>query len=285
MYEVERLLRTSNELGEGPLWNPVEKKLYWIDIPVGHTHRITPGASSYETFVIDQMVGCLALRAKGGFLTALQHGIYLWNPDTNSLEQLIDPEADKPHSRFNGGKVDRAGRFWAGTTGDNGNSALYRYDADGSIHVMQTGVTCSNGLGWSPDNRTMYYNDSQVGTMWVYDFDFASGDIANRRVFYKSDKGEPDGLTVDREGCIWTAVWGGWCVLRFDPDGKIMTRIEMPVERPTCPIFGGENLDELYVTSAIADLTPQKRLAQPHAGDLFRISAGVKGFPEPLFAG
>lgn len=286
MVEVEHLLTTCNDLGEGPLWSPEEKKLYWVDILAGHIHRVTPGAASYETFVMGQPVGCVAFREKGGFIVALKDGIYLWNPETSAVPFLSNPETHKPHTRFNDGKVDRAGRFWTGTIDGQGDAALYRCDADGSIAVMQTGVTCSNGLGWSPDNRVMYYNDSQIGTIWAYDYDFVSGNIANRRVFYKSENGgEPDGLTIDSEGCLWTAVWGDWCVLRFDPDGRLMTRIQMPVQRPTCPTFGGDHLDELYVTSARIGLAAEQHRAQPQAGDLFRIHVGVKGLPEPKFAG
>ncbi len=286
MYEVEHLLRTGNELGEGPLWNPADKKLWWVDIFPGHVNVLKPGESSYLTHVVSQPIGCIAFREKGGFIVSLKDGIYFWDPATGKTELAVRPEPQFPQGRFNDGKVDRGGRFWTGSLDTGGQSGLYRYDPDGSLHTMLTGVTCSNGLGWSPDNKIMYYNDSQISTIWAFDFDFATGDIANQRVFYKAtDGGEPDGLTIDSEGCLWTAVWDGWCVLRFDPAGKLMTKIALPVQRPTCPTFGGDNLDELYVTSAYLDLSGEQRKPQPLAGDLFRIDPGVKGLPEPKFAG
>jgi sugar lactone lactonase YvrE len=286
MYEVEHLLKTGNELGEGPLWSPSEGRLWWVDIFHGHINVITPGAATYQTYVVDGPVGCIGFREKGGFIVSLKTGIGLYDPATGTTTHLVNPEPQFPQARFNDGKVDRAGRFWTGSMDTGGQSGLYRYDADGSVHKMESGIKCSNGLGWSPDNRTMYYNDSQAGTIWAYDFDFASGTNSNRRVFYKAgDGGEPDGLTIDSEGCLWTAVWDGWCVLRFDPAGKLMTKIDMPVQRPTCPTFGGANLDELYVTSAYTGLTDEQRKPQPSAGDLFRIDPGVKGLPEPKFAG
>ena len=286
MYEVEHLLATRNELGEGPLWNPADKKLWWVDIFAGHVNALTPGAKSYETYIVGEAIGSIGFRAKGGFIVSLTSGIRLFDAATGKVTPLVDPEPQYPQGRFNDGKVDRAGRFWTGSMDTGSNSGLYRYDPDGSVHKMESGIKCSNGLGWSPDNKVMYYNDSQASTIWAYDFDFAGGNVSNRRIFYKAtDGGEPDGLTIDAEGCLWTAVWDGWCVLRFDPAGKLMTRIAMPVQRPTCPTFGGDNYDELYVTSAYLDLTGEQRQPQPFAGDLFRIDPGVKGLPEPQFAG
>lgn len=285
MYEVEHVLSIGNQLGEGPLWSQDEGKLYWVDIMDGNVHRMTPGQDDLETFSLGQPVGALGFRERGGFIAALKNGFHFWDSVTGQLQFLTDPEAEKPHVRFNDGAVDRKGRFWAGTMDDNGNSALYRYDPDGSLHVMQTGVTCSNGIGWSPDNKTMYYSDSQVFTIYAYDFDLDSGTIDNRRVFRQFDNGDPDGLTVDSEGCVWVAMWGGWCVERYDPAGSLMTRIDMPVQYTTCPIFGGENLDELYLTSAWFALGRERRHEQPQAGDLFRIRPGVRGIPEAAFAG
>jgi sugar lactone lactonase YvrE len=285
MVEVEHVLSIGNELGEGPLWSQDEKKLYWVDIMAGNVHRMTPGQDDLETFSLGQPVGSLGFREKGGFIAALKNGFHFWEPAAGRLEFLADPEADKSHPRFNDGAVDRQGRFWAGTMDDNGHSALYRYDPDGSVHVMQPGVTCSNGIGWSPDNRIMYYSDSQIFTIFAYDFDLASGTITNRRVFHRFDNGDPDGLTVDSEGFLWVAIWGGWCIERYDPAGKMVERIDMPVQYTTCPTFGGENLDELYLTSAWIALGPDRRHEQPQAGDLFRIRPGVRGLAEPKFAG
>lgn len=284
-YEVENVLSIGNQLGEGPLWDPVEKKLYWVDIMAGHVHRVTPGQDDLETFSLGQPVGALGFRERGGFIAALKNGFHFWDPATGQVDFLVDPEAGKPDARFNDGAVDRNGRFWAGTMDDDGTSALYRYDPDGSLHVMQTGVTCSNGIGWSPDNTTMYYSDSPTLTVFAYDFDLDSGAIDNRRVFHRFENGVPDGLTVDSEGFIWVAIWNGWRVVRCDPSGALAAQIDLPVQCPTCPIFGGDNLDELYVTSAWIGLEPDRRHEQPQAGDLFRIRTGVRGIAEPRFKG
>jgi sugar lactone lactonase YvrE len=285
MIEVEHVLAIGNELGEGPLWSPDEQKLYWVDINVGHVHRLTPGQDDLETFELGQPVGALGLRERGGFIAAMKNGFHFWDPATGRIEFLADPEAHKPHARFNDGAVDRQGRFWAGTLGDEDRSALYRYDPDGSLHVMQTGVMCSNGIGWSLDDKRMYYSDTDVFAVFAYDFDPANGTISNRRVFHHFGHDRPDGLTVDSEGFVWVAIWGGWRVERYDSAGKLALRVDLPVQYPTCPMFGGANLDELYVTSAWTDLGQERRHEQPQAGDLFRIRAGVRGLPEPKFAG
>lgn len=285
MDEVRHVLSVGNELGEGPLWSASEAMLYWVDILAGNVHRWKPGEEDHETFSIGQPIGSMGFRESGGFIVALKNGLHFWDPSTMDLVFLTDPESDKPHARFNDGAVDRRGRFWAGTMDDNGKSALYRYDPDGSLHVMETGITCSNGIGWSPDNRAMYYSDSQVFKVYRYDFDLETGGISNRQVWNRWENGDPDGLTVDSEGFVWVAVWGGWCLERYTPSGQLIRRIEMPVEYPTCPIFGGPELDELYVTSAWYALGEEHRDRQPLAGDLFRINAGVRGVPEPSFAG
>ena len=285
MVEVEHVLAIGNELGEGPLWHPDEQKLYWVDINVGHVHRMTPGKDDLETFELGQPVGVLGMRERGGFIVGLKNGFHFWDPATGKIEFLADPEAHKPQARFNDGAVDPKGRFWAGTLGDEDRSALYRYDPDGSLHTMQTGVTCSNGIGWSLDYETMYYSDTMIYTVFTYDFDLDSGAISNRRVFHRFEKGMPDGLTMDSEGFMWVALWGGWGIERYDPAGKLALRVDLPVQFPTCPMFGGANLDELYITSAWTELGQERRHEQPQAGDLFRIRPGVRGLPEFKFAG
>ena len=284
-YEVEHLLSLGNELGEGPMWSVDEQVLYWVDIFAGNIHRMKPGTSGYETFPVGAPVGSMGFRQGGGFILALKDGLYFWDTDNRPPQFLTNPEADKPHVRFNDGAVDRKGRFWTGTMDDNGKSCLYRYDPDGGISVRETGIMCSNGIGWSPDNTTMYYSDSQRFTIYAYDFDLESGDIANRRVYLRPEQGEPDGLTVDSEGCVWAAMWDGWRVDRLDPDGKLITSIPMPVQYPTCPMFGGPNMDELFITSAWTAMGKERRHEQPLAGDLFHIQTDVKGIPESKFAG
>jgi sugar lactone lactonase YvrE len=288
MSEVEHILAIRCKLGEGPLWHAKEGLLYWVDIEGHCFYRLDPtGGGPPERFDVGLPVGALAFRASGGLLLATRDGFAFWDAATQSLDFIVDPEADKPTSRFNDGAVDRHGRFWAGTMGGGDNNALYRLDPDGSLHEMETGVGVSNGIGWSPDNKTMYYADSPRKTIYAYDYDAVSGAISGRRDFvYDPDEpGFPDGLTVDSEGFIWSARWGGWGLLRYDPAGKLERKIPMPVEYPTSCIFGGPDLGELYITSAWTALGEKRKDEQPLAGYLFLLKTTVSGILEPEFAG
>ena len=287
MIEVEHLLPARNKLGEGPLWHPGEKALYWVDIEGDSFQCYFPDTGKQETFPVGQPVGCLAFREKGGLLLALRDGIGFWDLKTGSLEMITNPEESRENARFNDGKVDRQGRFWAGTIGDDDQSALYRLDPNGSVHTMETGITISNGIGWSPDDKTMYYTDSAVRRIYAYDFNPASGEISNRRDFVKvpTTEGFPDGLTIDSEGFIWSAQWDGWRVTRYDPDGKVERVVYMPVQRPTSCVFGGEDLSLLFITSAWTGLHETDLREQPLAGDLFLIQTEITGKPVNYFKG
>lgn len=281
MVEVERAVASQNLLGEGPVWSVRDQKLYWLDISGKTIHRFDGSSADYETFSLERVIGSFAINEDGSLTLATEDGFALWDFHKQRMTMLEDNIAYDPPGRFNDGKVDRKGRFWAGTMVDEPVGVLYRMNLDGSIHAMESGIKTSNGIGWSPDNKTMYYCDSGIATIYAYDFDLEAGSITNRRVFIQFDKekeGSSDGLTVDSEGCVWTACWDGWRVLRIDPDGKIMREIRMPVQRPTSCSFGGTNLDVLYVTSAGEGLDKQQ---QPYAGDVFRIQTDVKGLPEP----
>ena len=287
MNQVERVLSVKNKLGEGPLWHPEEQALYWVNIEQHCFHRLVPATGQHEIFAVGLPVGALAFRDSGGLVLATRDGFAFWDFRAQALEFIADPEADKPEARFNDGAVDRQGRFWAGTMSAGPTSSLYRLDPDGSVYTMETGVTISNGIGWSPDDKTMYYTDTPLRMIYAYDFDPASGAIENRRPFIRTpdESGLPDGLTIDSEGFIWSARWDGWKVTRYDPAGKVEREIELPVQRPTSCTFGGAELDELYITSAWTGLSWVKRKLQPRAGDLFRIKVDVKGLEEPKFLG
>jgi sugar lactone lactonase YvrE len=284
---AEHLLSIKNQLGEGPLWHPDEQALYWVDIAAHCIFRMEPGSGQYERFGIGQPVGCLGFRDSGGLILATKNGFAFWTHGAETTEFIADPEADRPDTRFNDGAVDPQGRFWAGTVADEPTCGLYRLDPDLSVHKMETGITTSNGIGWSLDHKTMYFTDSGVRTIYAYDFDPATGAIENRRRFiYTPDEpGVPDGLTVDGEGCIWSARWDGWKVTRYDPTGVVEREIPLPVQRPTSCTFGGAGLDQLYITSASVDLSQQDLKEQPLAGDLFVLQADVRGLAEPKFLG
>jgi sugar lactone lactonase YvrE len=289
MDQVEHILSINNQLGEGPLWNSDEQALYWVDIFEGCFYRLYTSTGEYQAIKVGLPIGVLAFRASGGLVMATKRGFAFWEPHNHSLHHIADPESGNPDSRFNDGAVDRQGRFWAGTMVDNDGpvGSLYRLDPDRSVHKMETGVTIFNGIGWSPDNKTMYYTDSPLYVIYAYDFDAATGCIANRRPFIRTPEGEgiPDGLTVDSQGFIWSARWGGWKVSRYDPAGKLEREVEVPVQNPSSCTFGGKDLDELYITTAWLGLNDAQQREQPWAGDLFRLQPGIKGLETPRYAG
>jgi sugar lactone lactonase YvrE len=279
MYEVECVVAKHNLLGEGPIWSPREGVLYWVDIDQHQFFRLDPDSGDVQTVDVGQSIGCLALHNSGGLILALKDGITYWKD--GQFKQLLSAEQLGAKNRFNDGAVDRAGRFWVGTSSENPENALYRIDPDNSFQVKQTGVMISNGIGWSPDNTIMYFSDSGgKGFVYAYDFDLTSGTISNQRTFLPptGTAALADGLTVDSEGCVWIAFWNGWRVERRDPEGRLIREIKMPVQRPTSCNFGGPDLSDLYISSAGSGLD---RAGQPQAGDLFRVRTDVKGLPEP----
>jgi L-arabinonolactonase len=283
---VECIFQAKNILGEGPVWSVDEQALYWVDIKHPLLQRLNPQTGQYTTWKMPSDIGSYALRKSGGAVVALRSGFAFFDFDSGDIVPIIDPEAHLPGNRFNDGKCDRQGRFWAGTMAeadDNPGAAFYRLDADGKCHTMRTGVTISNGLGWSPDNKIMYYTDSPTHNIYAYDFDPSSGTIRNERVFVHDEDGFPDGLTVDAEGYVWSAKWDGWKVVRYAPNGTVDRIIKMPVQCPTSCIFGGPNLTQLFVTSASIDLTEAELAQQPLAGGVFVIETDVKGLPEPKY--
>ncbi len=290
-------LRTSAELayashdilGEGPVWSVEEQAFYWIDIKKPCIQRWNPETGAHKSWVLPAEIGSFSLREQGGAILALQNGFFFFDFDTGEVTPVTDPEADKPRTRFNDGKCDRRGRFWAGTM-DNDEvdftmGSLYRINPDLAVTHIRGGVGISNGLGWSPDNKTMYYADSPAQCIYVYDFDLETGTPTNERIFARIEKGVPDGLTVDRAGYIWNCEWDGWRVVRYAPDGSVDYILEVPVQRPTSCIFGGADLRDLYITSASINLSDAERAAQPHAGCVLRAKCVTPGLPEPRFAG
>ena len=293
MSDLEHLLAVQNELGEGPVWDAEDQVLYWVDIYSRTFYRFSPATGELRKVDVGVQVGALAPRISGGLVMATQHGFALWDEQSGALTFLADPEADHPETRFNDGAVDPAGRFWAGTMlegskeWDKAPGNLYRLDPDHTLTRMDTGFAISNGIGWSPDNRTMYFTDSPRQVIYAYDYDLLTGTIENRRPFIQTpgEASVPDGLTVDSEGCIWSVRWGGWRIIRYDPQGKQERVIALPVQYPTSCTFGGPALDELYITSAATELSAQKRVQHPLAGDVFRIKPGIKGLDSPRFLG
>ncbi len=274
-------------LGEGPVWSAAEDTLYWVDIkrPRILRYRLTGGRR--DEFPMPSEIGCLGLVEGGGLVAALRTGFAFIDLEGGRVEPIADPEADRPGNRFNDGKVDAAGRFWAGSMDDaqrEPSGCLYRLDRDLTVARVDEGYVVTNGPAFSPDGRVLYHNDSVARRILAFDCDPATGALANRRTFAVIERGYPDGLTVDAEGGVWCALWDGWRVARFDPDGREERSIELPVARVTSCTFGGAELDTLFVTTASIGLDAAQAAAQPLAGGLFAVHPGVRGLPTPAFA-
>lgn len=288
--EVRNVLTAQMQIGEGPVWDAKSQRLLWVDIVGQELNVFDPVSGSNKAFKFPDIVTSATPRASGGVLLTLRRSFAFFDPTTEKLETVAEVEPDMPANRFNDGKTDRQGRHWAGTMGDVdwnhpiGN--LYRLGADRRPVKVASGICCSNGIGWSPDNKTMYFCESFAYVIHQYDFDPVTGDIENRRPFTTvNPESFPDGLTVDAEGFVWSAqpVFGR--LVRYDPSGKIERIIELPVSRGTSVMFGGPHLDTLFVTTMRTTLDDEQLAQEPLAGCLLAITPGVKGLPEAPFSG
>ncbi|WP_035426518.1 SMP-30/gluconolactonase/LRE family protein [Sediminibacillus terrae] len=288
--QADLLLDAKAELAESPHWDAERQQLYWVDINNHQLHVFSPREGKDETIQFDQFVSAVAMTASGNLLLAMHHGIHRWNPSSQALSLIINPEEDKPQSRFNEGKCDPQGRFWTGTMALNaepGAASLYRMDADYTVTKMVSDVTISNGLAWSEEKNTMYYADTPTQRVDAFDYEPATGAISNRKtvIHIPEEEGAPDGLTIDEEGMLWIAQWGGSRVGRWDPDtGECLQTIELPAAHVSSCAFGGAELDELYITTAREHLTAEQLERQPHAGGIFRVKLEVKGAASYRFA-
>ena len=292
MSQPEHVLTVKNRLGETPIWSPEENALYWVDWGGKPTCRFDPSSGDFVTFSVDLPVTAIARRASGGWIAIAQNGIYGWDPQTNEFELVHGPaNPDKPEICYNDAAVDRQGRLRVGTVNMNDpflpEGSLYRLDPDGSFHELDTGYATANGIGLSPDGKTVYVADQRHHQIIVLDYDTETGTTSNRRIFatLSEEDGMPDGLIVDAEGYVWNGHWAGWKLTRYAPDGKIERQIEFPVQHVISFAFGGKDLDVLYVTTSSWDFGEADWQKQPHAGDLFQVRTGIKGLVEPAFAG
>jgi sugar lactone lactonase YvrE/DNA-binding IclR family transcriptional regulator len=284
------VLPWSASLAEGPLWSPREGRLYWVDILAPSIHRFDPLSGRNEERPLTRLVSAVAERRSGGLVALTQHGLETLDFGSGQLAPLVRPEADNPEHRFNDGKCDAAGRLWAGTMRLDASAAdgsLYRID--GSLHAqrMDGGFTVSNGLDWSPDGRCLYFADSAAGHIYVYEFKPRTGTLGERRVLVAlaPEDGRPDGLAVDSAGTIWVAIWDGWSVRRYAPDGRLLEIVRLPVPRPTSLCFGGADLRTLFVTSARVRLPAHVLAEAPLSGSLFALPVDTPGLPAHGFAG
>ncbi|MEJ5367246.1 MAG: SMP-30/gluconolactonase/LRE family protein [Bryobacteraceae bacterium] len=288
--KAELVLDCRCGLGEGPVWDEGEGWLYWVDILAGRVHRWRPGTDQVETAEAGEPVGAAALRRGGGLVLALKTGFALAETFGGGLERLATYADAAPDLRMNDGKCDPAGRFWAGTMAMDfreGAGALYRLDADGSVTRVLEGVTISNGMDWTEDGSRMYYIDSPRRTIDAFDFDAESGRISGRRTVaaIPEEAGLPDGMTLDDEGRIWVALWGGGAVWCYSPEGRLLEVIEVPASQTTSCCFGGRDLGVLFITSARDGLSREQLQREPEAGGIFAVRCGARGRAARRFAG
>jgi L-arabinonolactonase len=286
---VDIAFHTKDSLGEGPVWSVDDHALFWVDILKPALQCWYPETGHFHSWEMPSDIGSFAVRESGGFIVALRTGLAIFEPEDGELGPICDPEADKPFTRFNDGKCDRQGRFWVGTMDEelpNQRGALYCLEFDYLCRKIRSDVGISNGLGWSPDNRVMYYTDSAKHTIYRSDFDLETGEITNEEIFARTPQEYvPDGLTVDAEGYVWSANWDGWKVIRYTPDGLVDLEVKLPVQRPTSCSFGGPGMTQLFITTARIGLSEDQLIVQPLAGSVLVVETGIRGLPEPCFAG
>ncbi len=286
---LELVVPARAELGEGPSWDAERGVLWWVDIVAGLVHRFDPASATDTAIDVDSPVGAVMLRSGGGLVVALADRLAALDPDTGALQTLVslEPSAGR---RSNDAKVDPGGRVWLGRMARDASpslGALVRVDPDRHVTVRLEGLTIPNGLDWSPDGRTMYFLDSTWGEVRAFSYDPAAGLMGDGRSLVRLDEDGalPDGLTVDAEGCLWVALWGGETVVRVAPDGSILGRVGLPASQVTSCAFGGPALDELYITTARERFGPEDDAREPLAGGLFRCRPGVTGRLPNAFAG
>jgi sugar lactone lactonase YvrE len=275
-------------LGEGPIWVEAEQALYWVDIKGRKIFRLD-SAGDRTAWETPMRVGSIAPRAGGGFVAGTEHGFAEIDLDQARFDVFCNPEEDRPANRFNDGKVDAQGRFWAGTMDDREQEAtgsLYRLQSDRSVEAVDRGYKVTNGPAFSPDGGTLYHTDSARRVIYAFELG-SDGSVGERREFARFGEGDgyPDGMTVDSQACLWVAFWDGWCLRRLSPEGECLQTVKVPVQKPTSCAFGGPDLDQLYVTSASIGLDEHALALQPCAGGLLLLEPGVTGIAAMPFAG
>ena len=286
---VEAVVNDRAILGESPIWSPAERALYWVDIKRQIVYKLWTSTGRREQWNVGSDVGSIGLRASGGLVLAMRSGLAFLDTSTGRVTPAVDPEPQAPETRLNDGKVDRAGRYWVGSTHDRTEPVgrLYSISPQLEVTAHDEGIIMPNALAWSPDDKRMYFADSYISTIWVYDFDLARGTVHDRRVFATlgDDDGKPDGATVDAEGFLWNARINAGVIARHAPDGRVERIIELPTKRPTCVAFGGDDLRTLYVTTSTSRMGPAQLAAEPLAGAVLAFRVDVPGIAEPAFAG
>lgn len=291
IFPSECVLAARATLGEGACWFADEQRLYWVDILESEVHRFDPLTGVDEVRRTPCHVSMVQPTTRGDLVLATRDGIARMDFESGQFTVLCDPEANVPGNRFNDGKADPRGRLFAGTIAYDGSdkkAALWRIEPDLNCTKLIDRAGNSNGLGWSPDAKTFYWTDTKTSCVFAFDYDAMTGAIAHRRTVVEVDKslGRPDGLAVDAEGFLWTALWAGHGVARWNPaSGELMAKVECPAANVTCPAFGGPNLDILFFTTAQKGRDEAEPSPEAEAGNLFAAKVGVSGLPGFAFAG
>ena len=290
MSEITCVWEIPAQLGEGPLWVAAENAIYWVDILSQQVYRLTPYSGARRTWTFSQPVTSLVQREAGGFVGTVRDGFATIDFSTETVAPIASPEAHLPENRFNDGKVDANGRYWAGSMDNSGQKAtgsLYRLDEDRSLHKMDSPYIISNGPTFSLDGQTLYHTDTVTKTIFAFDLQ-EDGSIGRKRPFIQLTdpaEGHPDGMTIDSENSLWLAHYGGARLTRYSPAGQVLQVVPLPVPNITSCTFGGPNLDTLYITTACQQMSPAELEQYPLAGSLFAYQPGVAGLPTPMFAG
>ncbi len=277
--EPELIADYQCKVGEGPLWHPLEKRVYWTDIETGRMFRYDPASGKHEQFYSGEVVGGFTFQEDGALLLFMARGaIAIWRD--GKLSYVIKEIPDERESRFNDVIADPAGRVFCGTMPTKDRlGRLYRLDTDGTLTAVLEEINISNGMGFTPDNKQMYYTVSLAFKIYLFDYDVQTGALSNQRVFVETDKsqGVPDGMTVDAQGYVWSARWDGSALYRYTPEGKEERRIQFPAKKVSSVIFAGDDLKDMYVTTAGGQNKAEEGAG---AGALFRLNLGIAGKPE-----
>ncbi len=290
MADLTRM-EAQNQCGESPIWDPRTATLSWVDTEKPLLSALSDRSVRAVTMPTSRLVQAIGLRRAGGWVAVVRDGFALLQADGMETRFLGNPVEGLPHMTMNDGTVGPDGRFYAGSFNmqDLGaaDGGLYRVDHDGAVAMIETGLVLPNGMAFSPDAGTLYVTEMWARRIGAYDFNVQAGTLSRRRVLVTvpESEGYPDGLIVDEEGCLWSGHWQGFRVTRYDPDGRKVRHVDVPVPTATCMAFGGPDLDRLYITTAKKALTPEQLAAYPSAGDLFMVRPGVRGRAEHEFAG
>ena len=298
MKKVELYNDCKNLLGEGITWSVDQENLYWLDIVIpSKLFQLHLPTNKLSTFIMPEMISSISIRSKKDLIIASQYGVYNYNLTSNNFTRLIETEPLLKFNRSNDGASDIKGRFWFGTMQNNldeeGNDipitkhsgSLYRLDIDLTLDKIESNLGIPNTFIWNPDNTKFYFTDSMEEIIYSYDFDEESGEITNKTKFATFNRGIPDGSTMDSEGFVWNCRWGGSCVVRLDPLGRVDRVLEVPVENVTNCVFGGKDLKTLFITTARQGLSKEYVKKKPYAGSLFAIDLSIKGIEDNNFLG